>query len=73
MVLTRSTHTLYCVFKIYLYIDDEPGVSTRRSLRFVNKERTSLEGLTLSLQAAARMRGKLRPAKVYNANNPEHR
>jgi hypothetical protein len=52
--------------------DDRPG-QTRKSMRFFNKERNSLEDLTASALAALRLSKRQRPAKTYDPNNAEHK
>jgi hypothetical protein len=52
--------------------DDRPG-QTRKSVRFINKARNSLEDLTASALAALRLSKRQRPAKTYDPNNTEHK
>lgn len=55
------------------YTDDFQPSPTRGSVRFINKERTSVEGLTASALAALRLSKRQKPVRVFDPNNSEHR
>ncbi len=53
--------------------DDERFLHTRKSIKFINKNHSSVEDLTASAQEFLRLSKRQTPAKVYDPNKPDHK
>lgn len=53
--------------------DDERILNTRKSIKFINKNHSSVEDLTASAQEFLRLSKRQTPAKVYDPNKPDHK